>query len=58
MFIVSLLLLAMWLLALGVFHVAGTLVHLLLVLALVSFGWHLWDKSRLRSFANGNRPRR
>jgi hypothetical protein len=31
-----------WLLGFGVFHVAGGLIHLLLVLALISFVWHLF----------------
>lgn len=30
-----------WLLGFGVFHVAGGLIHLLLVVALISFVWHL-----------------
>ncbi|HKV74715.1 MAG TPA: lmo0937 family membrane protein [Gemmatimonadales bacterium] len=30
-----------WLLGFGVFHVAGGLIHLLLVLAVISILWHL-----------------
>ena len=29
-----------WILGIGVFHVAGGLIHLLLLLALVSIVWH------------------
>jgi hypothetical protein len=35
-------LLVAWLLGLIVFHVAGGLIHLLLVVALISFVWHLF----------------
>jgi hypothetical protein len=31
-----------WLLGFVVFHVAGGLIHLLLVIALISFIWHLF----------------
>ena len=30
-----------WLLGFGVFHAAGALIHLLLLLAVISFIWHL-----------------
>ncbi|MEP6571195.1 MAG: lmo0937 family membrane protein [Gemmatimonadota bacterium] len=30
-----------WVLGLGVFHVAGGLIHLLLVLAVISILWHV-----------------
>ncbi|HEY8061400.1 MAG TPA: lmo0937 family membrane protein [Gemmatimonadales bacterium] len=30
-----------WLLGFGVFHVAGGLIHLLLLLAIIAFVWHL-----------------
>ena len=30
-----------WLLGFGVFHVAGALIHLLLLLAIISFVWHM-----------------
>jgi hypothetical protein len=30
-----------WLLGFGVFHAAGALIHLLLLLAIISFVWHL-----------------
>jgi hypothetical protein len=34
-------LIILWLLGFVVFHVAGGLIHLLLLLALISFVWHL-----------------
>jgi len=30
-----------WILGFGVFHVASALIHILIVLALISFIWHL-----------------
>lgn len=30
-----------WILGFGVFHTAGALIHLLLLLAIISFVWHL-----------------
>ena len=30
-----------WILGFGVFHVAGGLIHLLLLIAIISFVWHL-----------------
>ena len=35
-----------WLLGFGVFHVAGGLIHLLLLVALISFVWHLFSGRR------------
>ena len=35
-----------WLLGFVVFHVSGSLIHLLLVVALVSFVWHLFTGRR------------
>jgi hypothetical protein len=37
----ALILLIAWVLGFGVFHVAGGLIHLLLVLAVVAFVWNL-----------------
>jgi hypothetical protein len=37
----ALILLIAWVLGFGVFHVAGGLIHLLLVLAVVAFIWNL-----------------
>jgi hypothetical protein len=37
---VAVVLVLAWLLGLSVFHVAGSLVHLLLLLALISILWH------------------
>lgn len=58
MFILSLVFLAVWAVALGVFHVSDGLVHILLILSLAAFGWHLWDKAKRRTFATGPRGRR
>jgi hypothetical protein len=41
-------LLVAWLLGLGVFHVAGGLIHLLLVLAVISILWHIITGRRAR----------
>jgi len=30
-----------WILGFGVFHTAGALIHLLLLLAIIAFVWHL-----------------
>jgi Family of unknown function (DUF5670) len=38
--ILAIILLVSWLLGVGVFHAAGSLIHLLLVLAVISFLWH------------------
>ena len=38
----AIILVVAWLLGFGVFHVAGGLIHILLVVALVSFVWHLF----------------
>lgn len=37
----AVILIVAWILGFGVFHVAGGLIHLLLVIALISFIWHL-----------------
>jgi Family of unknown function (DUF5670) len=37
----AVILIVAWILGFGVFHVAGGLIHLLLVIALISFVWHL-----------------
>jgi hypothetical protein len=37
----ALILLIAWVLGFGVFHVAGGLIHLLLVLAVIAFIWNL-----------------
>jgi hypothetical protein len=58
MFILSLVLLAAWLLAVGMFSVGGPMIHFVLVGALIAFGWHLRDKAKLRTFATNHRPRR
>lgn len=38
----AVILIVAWLLGFGVFHVAGGLIHILLVVALISFVWHLF----------------
>jgi hypothetical protein len=38
---IALALFVLWILGLGVFHVAGGLIHLLVVLAIVAVIWHL-----------------
>ncbi len=35
-----------WALGFAVFHVAGGMIHLLLVIALISFVWHLFSGRR------------
>jgi hypothetical protein len=35
-----------WILGFGVFHVAGGLIHLLLLVALISIVWHFFDGRR------------
>jgi hypothetical protein len=44
----GIILLVAWLLGLGVFHVAGGLIHLLLVLAVISILWHVITGRRAR----------
>ncbi len=38
----AVILIVAWLLGFGVFHVAGGLIHILIVVALISFVWHLF----------------
>jgi hypothetical protein len=38
---IALVLFVLWILGFGVFHVAGGLIHLLVVLAVISVIWHL-----------------
>jgi uncharacterized protein DUF5670 len=40
LFALAVILLIAWVLGLGVFHVAGGLIHLLLLLAVISILWH------------------
>jgi len=40
MFALAVILLVAWLLGFGVFHVAGGLIHLLLLVAVISILWH------------------
>ncbi len=44
----AIILIVAWLLGLGVFHVAGGLIHLLLVLAVISILWHVITGRRAR----------
>jgi hypothetical protein len=37
----AVILIVAWALGFGVFHVAGGLIHLLLLIAIISFVWHL-----------------
>ena len=41
--ILAIIFLVAWALGFAVFHVAGGLIHLLLVIALISFIWHLFS---------------
>ena len=36
-----------WILGFGVFHVAGTLIHLLLIVAVISILWHFIQGRRV-----------
>jgi hypothetical protein len=45
-FAVAVVLVLAWLLGFSVFHVAGSLIHLLLLLALISIVWHLMSGRR------------
>ncbi len=38
--IVAVILLVAWVVGFGVFHVASALIHLVLILAVISFVWH------------------
>ena len=40
LFVLAVILLVAWILGLGVFHVAGGMIHLLLLVAVVSILWH------------------
>ena len=42
----AIILLIAWILGFGVFHVAGGLIHLILLVAIVSFVWHLFSGRR------------
>lgn len=46
LFALTLVLVAVWFLAVGFLQVTGGFVHILLVLAMVSLGWHLMEKRR------------
>ena len=45
-FAIAVVLVVAWLLGIGVFHVAGGLIHLLLVVALISIVWHFLSGRR------------
>lgn len=45
-FALAVVLVLAWLLGFSVFHVAGSLIHLLLLLALISVVWHLLSGRR------------
>jgi len=45
-FALAVVLVLAWLLGFSVFHVAGSLIHLLLLLALISIAWHLLSGRR------------
>jgi hypothetical protein len=45
-FALAVVLVVAWLLGFSVFHVAGSLIHLLLLLALISIVWHLMSGRR------------
>lgn len=44
--IVAVILLVAWVVGFGVFHVASSLIHLILILAVVSFVWHFVAERR------------
>jgi hypothetical protein len=44
--ILAIIFLVAWALGFAVFHVAGGMIHLLLVIALISFVWHLFSGRR------------
>jgi hypothetical protein len=58
LFTLAIVLIAMWLLAIGLFHITGIFVHGLLVLAMIAFALHLRDKARLGTMRMSPRPRR
>ena len=45
-FAIAVVLVVAWLLGIGVFHVAGGLIHLLLLVALISIVWHFFSGRR------------
>ena len=45
-FAIAVVLVVAWLLGIGVFHVAGGLIHLLLLVALISIVWHFLSGRR------------
>ncbi len=49
LFTLAVILIVAWLLGFGVFHVAGGIIHLLLLLATISFLWHIVGGRRIRS---------
>jgi hypothetical protein len=61
-FAVAVVLVVAWLLGFSVFHVAGSLIHLLLLLALISIVWHFMSGRRTTICTAGERvntcPRR
>ena len=46
LFAIAVILVVAWALGFGAFHVAGGLIHLLLVLALISILWHFFSRGR------------
>ena len=48
LYTLAVILIVAWLLSLGVFHVAGGLIHLLLVLAVISILWQVIGGRRAR----------
>ena len=45
-FAIAVVLVVAWLFGFGVFHVAGGLIHLLLLVAVISIVWHLFSGRR------------
>lgn len=48
LFTLAVILVVAWILGFGVFHVAGGIIHLLLVLAIISFLWQVIGGRRMR----------
>ncbi len=48
LFTLAVILVVAWILGFGVFHVAGGIIHLLLVLAIISFLWQVIGGRRWR----------
>ena len=46
LFALAMILLVVWMVAVALFHVTGTFVHILLLFAMVSLGWHLLARRR------------